>query len=81
MFVSALLRRQPDQRSLDPVRSSLRLEKVSPAELREHSNAWLLSIFRNIHNIAAFIGYENIENIDQLEPYGLESAEYIYFQP
>ncbi|KAH8277391.1 hypothetical protein KR026_010183 [Drosophila bipectinata] len=50
------------------------------------SDRWILSAAhciwkKNIHNIAAFIGYENIENISQLEPYGLESAEYIYFQP
>ncbi|XP_016036024.2 elastase-1 isoform X2 [Drosophila simulans] len=50
------------------------------------SDRWILSAAhcvwrKNIHNIAAFIGYENIENIGQLEPYGLESVEYIYFQP
>ncbi|KAH8306195.1 hypothetical protein KR018_003683 [Drosophila ironensis] len=50
------------------------------------SDRWILSAAhcvwrKNIYNIAAFIGYENIENIAQLEPYGLESAEYIYFQP
>ncbi|KAH8347204.1 hypothetical protein KR059_006576 [Drosophila kikkawai] len=50
------------------------------------SDRWILSAAhcvwrKNIHNIAAFIGYEDIENIGQLEPYGLESAEYIYFQP
>ncbi|XP_017047170.1 elastase-1 isoform X2 [Drosophila ficusphila] len=50
------------------------------------SDRWILTAAhcvwrKNIHSIAAFIGYENIENIEQLEPYGLESAEYIYFQP
>ncbi|XP_030376390.1 chymotrypsin-like elastase family member 2A [Scaptodrosophila lebanonensis] len=36
---------------------------------------------KKIEHIVAFIGYENIENVNMLEPYGLESVEYIYFQP
>ncbi|XP_033240222.1 chymotrypsin-like elastase family member 2A isoform X1 [Drosophila pseudoobscura] len=50
------------------------------------SDQWILSAAhcvwrKNINTIFAFIGNENIENVDLLEPYGLESAEYIYFQP
>jgi len=66
---------------LDSVRSSLRLEEVGIEPLINFSFLGSVYFFRNIHNIAAFIGYENIENIGQLEPYGLQSAEYIYFQP
>ncbi|XP_034115312.1 elastase-1 isoform X1 [Drosophila nasuta] len=50
------------------------------------SERWILSAAhcvwrKNIHQIVAFIGYENIENVHDLEPYGVERTEYIYFQP
>ncbi|XP_068157532.1 trypsin II-P29 [Drosophila tropicalis] len=49
------------------------------------SDRWILSAAhcvwrKKLENIAAFIGYDDI-GIKHLEPYGLESAEYIYFQP
>ncbi|EDV90530.1 GH14137 [Drosophila grimshawi] len=34
-----------------------------------------------IEKIVAFIGYENIENVESLERYHVESAKFIYFQP
>ncbi|KAL7727045.1 hypothetical protein ACLKA6_004028 [Drosophila palustris] len=34
-----------------------------------------------MEKVVAFIGYENIANVNYLEPYGLERAQYIYFQP
>lgn len=36
---------------------------------------------RKLDKIVAFIGYENIDNVEKLKPYCVESAEYIYFQP
>ncbi|KAL7727046.1 hypothetical protein ACLKA6_004028 [Drosophila palustris] len=50
------------------------------------SERWILSAAhcvwrKNIKQVVAFIGYENIANVNYLEPYGLERAQYIYFQP
>ncbi|XP_064550071.1 trypsin II-P29 [Drosophila montana] len=50
------------------------------------SERWILTaahcIWRKkLDKIVAFIGYENIENVEKLKPYCVESAEYIYFQP
>ncbi|XP_017844876.1 chymotrypsin-like elastase family member 1 [Drosophila busckii] len=36
---------------------------------------------KKLQRIVAFIGYENMQNVDYLERYGVDKAEYIYFQP
>ncbi|XP_032588505.1 chymotrypsin-like elastase family member 2A [Drosophila mojavensis] len=50
------------------------------------SERWILTAAhcvwrKRTENIVAFIGYENIDNVENLKAYCVKSAEYIYFQP
>lgn len=71
-----------NQRPVDTECCSLCVEKVGIRfkgnEFKFHNTYFIV---RQIEQIVAFIGHESIENVNYLEPYGIERAEYIYFQP